>query len=688
MIGVRASVAQRIAVTHLLLFLLLSIPLLSLVIGCTRSTNDSPSDPYAHLFDGVTYVGSKKCAPCHADLYEAFSQSEMGRSMSVIDSATMIERFPQREQIHDSTRNFLYEMYKENGKYYQREYRVDRAGNKIYERSEKAEFIIGSGNNLRMYFRTENGMLYQLPLTWYTHSKNWDLSPGFREFNNLRFRRFASVRCLMCHNSLMQERPASNDRYDQPFPLGIGCERCHGPGEKHIRQMTGRQAGTKEITIVNPKKLPHQQQLDVCQQCHLQAKSWAPHNDESVVNFRPGQRLATNRSLYFPEKTDKEVFEVADSPHRMKLSRCYTESDSAMTCLTCHDPHYSIKTFPTAYFNQKCLSCHRAESVSAIKGAYKHSPVDNCVRCHMNKTGTNNTLHGVSVTDHWIRVDANKTVINWSLLRRGPEHRPLIALVPDVDADDDARPIRKGIAYLEYYKDHDRRLAYLDSAAANLQKNPEQLRMSSTGLFALGQVEAIRGNLQSSVEFHERAISLTPKFAEGYWHLANVYLSLGQFENAEKHYRKAIELKPEEPQYLESLGVLLAESERPGDAVQVLEEAIRIDAQNPDAYYHLGNIYARDFRDAPKALPYFERLVLLDPNYENAYLSLGAAYISAKRYRDGIATLKKEIELKPGSAAAFFNLGRAYLELKDTLQSDGAFRRAVELDPTMDISKQ
>jgi tetratricopeptide (TPR) repeat protein len=664
--------------------LLITIASLLLVTGCKQSSNVVPADPYAHLFDGVQYVGSKKCAPCHPDLYEAFTQSEMGRSISVIDPKTMIERFPQREKIYDSTRNLSYEMYTLNGKYYQREFRVDKVGNKIHERSEMAEFAIGSGNNLRMYFRVENGMLYQLPLTWYTHAKIWNLSPGFREFNNLRFRRFASVRCLMCHNSIMQESPTSNDRYDRPFPLGIGCERCHGPGEKHVQQMTNRQAGKKDVSIVNPRKLPHQQQLDICQQCHLQAKAWAPYNEESVINFRPGQKLSSNRSLYFPEKTDKEVFEVADSPHRMKLSRCYTESGGAMTCLTCHDPHYSIKTFTKTYYSQKCLLCHRAESVLKISGAYRHSLEDNCVQCHMNKTGTNNTLHGVSVTDHWIRIDANKTIINWNLLRAGPERRPLIALIPDVDADDDARPMRKGIAYFEYYKDHDRRSAYLDSSTTYLRENPDRLRRSPTGLITLGQIEAIRGNLQASATLYEQAISMLPKHADGTWRLANAYSSLRQTEQAEKYYRKSIDLKPEEPQYLESLGLLLAGSERAGEALQALERAIRIDAQNPDAFYHLGIIYARDYRDVQKAIPYFERLVMLDPDYENANLSLSAAYIASKRFREGIATLRKEIELRPKSAPAFYNLGRAYLEIKDTIQAVGAFRRAAELDPTME----
>jgi tetratricopeptide (TPR) repeat protein len=292
------------------------------------------------------------------------------------------------------------------------------------------------------------------------------------------------------------------------------------------------------------------------------------------------------------------------------------------------------------------------------------------------------------VTDHWIRVDANKAVIDWSILRLGPERRPLITLVADVDAGDDARDVRKGIAYYEYYKDHDRRTAYLDSAVTYLRKDSEQLRGSASGQFVMGQIEALRGNYQEAVSLFERTVTLEPKFADAYWRLGNIHHSMKRYDQAEVFYRKALEMKPADPQYFESLGMTLSESGNPTQAAEVLERAIHIDQENPDAYYYLGTIYARDFRDVRKALPYFERLVLLDPDYENAYLSLGAAYIATKRYREGIATLKKEIELRPASAPAFFNLGRAYIEIKDTLQAVAAFRRAAKLDPTMDIARQ
>jgi hypothetical protein len=111
--------------------------------------------------------------------------------MTKLDSTNIIEEYPQSVPVYDSVGNFYYEMLQRNGQFYQREYRLDKNGKVEHERVVEAEYVIGSGNNLRMYFHNENGMLYELPLTWYVHEKRWDLSPGYRDFGNLRFSRYA-----------------------------------------------------------------------------------------------------------------------------------------------------------------------------------------------------------------------------------------------------------------------------------------------------------------------------------------------------------------------------------------------------------------------------------------------------------------------------------------------------------------
>jgi tetratricopeptide (TPR) repeat protein len=646
---------------------------------------------YVNTSRDVKYVGTDECRDCHLEIYKSFKKTTTARSMYKLDTSNVIEVYPQREAVFDSVSKYYYEMLRRGNKFYQREYRLNSRGEVVHERLMEAQYVIGSGKDLRMYFYDENGMFCQLPLTWYVHKNRWNMSPGYREFGNVRFSRFATSKCLACHNAHMDASPDSRDRFQKPYPFGVGCESCHGPGELHVRLKKGESVSLPSRdakTIVNPIDLSPQRQIDLCQQCHLQGKSWALYGDAGWSDFRPGMLLEDFWSVYAYATVHKEEFKVADSGFRFSLSRCYRESHGVTTCRTCHDSHGTFRGSATEFNRQNCYKCHSPQSLPAQGSKYVHKESDDCVSCHMNQTGTENTLHGVINTDHWIRIDARETKIDWTSNRIPRKLQPLQSLMPILDAKDSGAHLRMGIAYYEYYKTHDDRSAYLDSAVMYLRKNAEQLRESSTGQYVMGQIMALRGNYQEAIGFFERAVALKPTFADGYWRLGNLHHSTNRYDQAEVYYRKALQLKPSQPEYFASLGVTLLALGNPTKAAEAMERAIQIDQENPDAYYFLGTLYARDFRDVTRAVPYFEKLVVLNPDYENAYLSLGAAYVATKRYRDGITTLKKELELRPTSAPAYFNLGRAYALSGDKTQARLAFAKAKKLDPSMQVAQQ
>ncbi|MCZ6776750.1 MAG: tetratricopeptide repeat protein, partial [Ignavibacteria bacterium] len=595
------------------------------------------------------------------EIYESYSKSEMGRSMTKLDRTNIIEEYPQSIQVYDSVGNFFYEMLQRDGQFYQREYRLDKNGNVEHERVLEAEYVIGSGNNLRMYFHDENGMLYELPLTWYVHKKHWDLSPGYRDFGNLRFSRYAGAKCIACHNSYLKESKTMIDRYVEPFTLGISCERCHGPGELHVQRMIEiKEEDVNAPTIVNPRKLPPQEQLDVCRQCHLLGSAWALHGESDWFDFRPGMKLENHRSVYFPKETRKEVFLVGDSPQRLSLSRCFKASNGTLTCITCHDPHFSIKTFTEDHYNQKCKQCHPVASLSGKPLEYSHTTTDNCVPCHMNRTGRDNTLHGVSNTDHWIRVDANKTAVDWSILKQPIEKQPITTLIPHVDANDGGAAMRRGIAYLDYFKNRDNRTAYLDSSLAYLTAGLHLVENNSRGHFNMGEVQGILGHYDEAVASLNRAVDLKPDYAEAYYELGRIYTVKQQVDMAINYYRMAVQHMPDEPTFLEGLGMALADGGYPEEAARILEKSLQVDKQNPRTYHYLGNLYAISFQQPEKALSYYQRSVVLEPDSPKVYINLGNTFTLLGKYTEAVKSYKRELRYQPKSPEVFVNLGRVY----------------------------
>ncbi len=688
-----------------LVFILLVLALLTFFIINNFSTTTKPKEKdtvknlvvdngitYLNTKRDVKYVGQKVCFPCHRSTSRYWNKAEMSRSFELMTDSNVVEIYPQKDAVYDEINDYYYTMYREGDKFYQKEYRKGPDDKIIHERTMQAEYAIGSGNNLRMYFYDENGMFYQLPLTWNSHKRKWDLSPGFREYQNLRFSRYAAKKCIFCHNSYMHEDPEAIDRYNKPYEIGISCERCHGPAELHLKEENEKDKKLIDLpdsirTIINPKNLSINRQMAICMQCHLEGKAWVLQKENGWFNFRPGQLLSTNRSVYYPAITSKEAIEVGDSPHRLMLSRCYKESNGKLSCLNCHDPHKSIHTFTRRHYNKVCLSCHASATLPAKGNDHVHNQDDDCVSCHMNHTGTRNTLHGVSLTDHWIRIDANKTNIDWSGVRH-PEKRPLIKLVAEINIKDANVNIRKGIAYFEYRSEYDSRLEYLDSALTYLTAGLQEVPQSYRGYFYLGKIYYDQGKLTEALNSYNKSAQLNNNFSESYFNAGKVSMKLNLLQNAISDFRKALSLKPQEPSYLEQLGFALYDDNKIKESLNYLSQALRIDNQNPYTYFNIGNIYALKLNDPSKALSYFENAVSLNPDIEDGYLNLGNTYAVLNDFQKALDAYNSYLYKHPKSTSAYVNMGRIYEAIDEKDKAENVYKKALANQPDSDIIKK
>jgi hypothetical protein len=128
---------------------------------------------------------------------------------------------------------------------------------------------------------------------------------------------------MSCHNAYPNIMPGSKNKFVS-IPQGIDCERCHGPGSIHVREkQLGHLVDTAtmiDYTIVNPKKLPYDLQVDVCQRCHLQGDAVLAEG-KSFFDFKPGQKLSDYINVFLPRyKGDQQSFIMASHADRLKQS--------------------------------------------------------------------------------------------------------------------------------------------------------------------------------------------------------------------------------------------------------------------------------------------------------------------------------------------------------------------------------
>ena len=91
------------------------------------SRTSSESAAYHNTVSGVKYLGSKVRAECHKDIYEKFSKTGMGRSMSTI-TPSVLDKVPATATVFAKDLNRSFQVYRQGSDLYQSEYEVDAKG--------------------------------------------------------------------------------------------------------------------------------------------------------------------------------------------------------------------------------------------------------------------------------------------------------------------------------------------------------------------------------------------------------------------------------------------------------------------------------------------------------------------------------------------------------------------------------
>ena len=231
---------------------------------------EEPSKPRRHALDPsvVDYVGSTACRDCHHEIWEKYQKHPMANSCSKVTVASPTEDYiTQTEFSPPGHRSYRVERTAAEVRHH--EIMVDQQGDVIYDQSVPVEYAVGSGKRGRGYLIDHDGFLFQSSISWYSDRRAWGLSPEYPTEHHPRFERRVTGSCLTCHTGLPNFIRDEADRFEQPRFLeeAIGCERCHGPGRKHVAARESGEAANDPI--VNPVRLEVDRREAVCAQCHL-----------------------------------------------------------------------------------------------------------------------------------------------------------------------------------------------------------------------------------------------------------------------------------------------------------------------------------------------------------------------------------------------------------------------------------
>lgn len=365
------------------------------------------------------YVGSEACRDCHRDAFTSWHRT-FHRTMTQYPSRESVKA--RVEDVTLTHQGVRYRLGRSNDVF--KVWLESVAGDAPAVES-RLSLVTGSHHMQVFWMPGDDGNVQVgFPFTWLIPEGRWvpRQSTFIRPPGTPHSTEVWNVGCSRCHATAIEPRvdPARRTVDTRSAELGISCEACHGPGERHAnarrkQPSLPQDARLPQGEIIHPAKLDAARSTETCGFCH--SMKWIDRNEpwrQAGFRFRPGDSLDASTPLIRPRTADKvpglreflarnpgllsEYFwpdgMIRVSGREMNglvESKCF--EGGKMSCITCHAMHDGDpddQLHRKAQGSQACLACHASyASKDSLVRHTRHaeaSPGSDCRNCHMPHT--------------------------------------------------------------------------------------------------------------------------------------------------------------------------------------------------------------------------------------------------------------------------------------------------------------
>lgn len=491
------------------------------------------------------------CAQCHASIVASYQRTSMARGSGPALAALHTGSFT------DAPSGITYRVAQQHGEAIMTASRPFTAPGGALQQQHQLDYYIGSGKHGRTYLYRQAGMLWELPINFYTRRAAWDMAPAYSGSTTLPAPLPADAACLHCHVTGVAAAtgPARNALPDPPFvQAGIGCSACHGDPSAHL-------GSGGHGPILNPDRMEPARRDSVCLQCHLEGDATIFRAGRTPAAFRPGDSL-NDVAVYFIRASERDGGSRASSQYEALLqSKCKRASGDRMTCTTCHDPHSQPAAAErVAFYRAKCLACHTGSTMAASH----HPEQPDCASCHMPARSTSDISHEQAV-DHNIQ----RVPVVQHAAKSGE-------LVPVGGFTAGSREL--GLAYAQFARKGDaaagRRALALLSAAVAQGADDAQVLLNSGFLYQLS------GQQSEAARAYQQVLKAEPLEPAALGNLAVLEARSGQVAAAKERLQLLLNADPSQTTAGMNLALLQC---RTGDAAGAKATVAKLQVLAPDA---------------------------------------------------------------------------------------------------------
>ncbi|MBI3267201.1 MAG: tetratricopeptide repeat protein [Chlamydiae bacterium] len=141
----------------------------------------------------------------------------------------------------------------------------------------------------------------------------------------------------------------------------------------------------------------------------------------------------------------------------------------------------------------------------------------------------------------------------------------------------------------------------------------------------LGVLYEKKGILDQAEKHYRVAIEIDPQFTEACINLTNLYITQKDYPGALQTLQKALEENPNDPHLDYLLATVLRETKQYLEALTQYEKVLKLDPKNTLAQNYMGVIFY-ELKEYSKSESSFQKTIALDPNFADAYGNLAFLY--------------------------------------------------------------
>jgi tetratricopeptide (TPR) repeat protein len=691
--------------------------------------------------ESVAYVGDQSCKKCHATEFKEWKQSHHYMSMLPPNDSTVKGDFNNVTFTADGVTSRFYKkgskffIYTEgdDGKNHDfevkyifgfkplQQYLVQFSGGRLqvprlsWDVNKKKWFNQYAGQNIPSHDW----------LHWTGNAQNWN------------------TMCASCHSTnLRKNYDIKTDTYKTSYSIiNVSCESCHGAGKQHVDFINDdyksgeRVAGSFMKLAKNSKQT---EELNTCAPCHARVSELSgSHLDspEIMDNYIPAipdtenyhaDGQVNDEDYIYTSFLQSRMFHkgvtcsTCHNPHSIKLKRIGNQ-----TCTLCHIPtKYDV---PTHTFHKKgtlateCKNCHmpgklymgndlrhdHSFRVPRPDLSVKYGTPNACSNCHKDKSekvladaivkwyGPNRKYHFAEDLIPGSRLDAEsekhltkliddkfvpkiiKATATFYLgsIPTQTSLNTILARLVSKEAQIRYRALRslasfpaeswiKAVGPLLSDKVRAVRIAAAD-LYITIPSN--QISANYTKAFSLAQIEL------------EKSLRYQTDFSTGNVMLADYYLKLKDYPNAEKFYLRGLKKDSKMNYALLNLSAVYNTQGKNTQALQALELALKNDSKNERIYYNMALLY-NEMNNIPAAEKSFAKAVELKSTNSRVYYNYGLLLNQTKKSKQAETVLLKGIALNPSDSELYYALTFVYIQSNNKVKALETCMKLKQLD--------